>query len=120
MTPSLGRVIIYTKKIEAMVDFYCRYFGYEAVRREGDRIVELRPKNSGIPLLLHLASKGQKEGQSLVKLVFDVSDVEAFCDLAKDRGLEFGKIHQADGYCFANAKDPSKNSVSVSNRAFRP
>jgi len=34
-------------------------------------------------------------------------------------GVQFGAIHQANGYCFANAKDPDNNSVSVSSRAYR-
>lgn len=54
-----------------------------------------------------------------MKLVFDVEDVSAFCEAARVYGLEFGKIHKADGYEFANAKDPSKNSIQVSSRAFR-
>lgn len=118
MTAPLGRLIIYTRKIEAMIAFYSTYFGFEAIHREGNRIVELRQVEGGCPILLHPASKGQREGQSLVKLVFDVTDVEAFCAAAKARGLEFGAIHRADGYSFANVKDPSKNSVSVSSRAY--
>ena len=55
----------------------------------------------------------------MVKLVFDVEDVSAFCESAKTQGLDFGKIHEAGGYQFANAKDPSKNSIQVSSRAFR-
>lgn len=117
MTTPLGRIIIYTKKTDAMVDFYCRHFGYAARRRDGDRIVELIPHGQGAALMLHPAAKGQKEGQSLVKLVFDVADVDAFCHAARDNGLEFGTIHRADGYAFANTKDPSNNSVSVSSRA---
>jgi hypothetical protein len=35
-------------------------------------------------------------------------------------GLKFGATHRADGYSFANAKDPDRNSVSISSRAFRP
>jgi len=101
-----------------MVEFYCRHFGFEEVRIEGDRIVELRPQAAGASILLHSAAKGQKEGQSLVKLVFDVMDVPTFCAEAKERGLVFGPVHDADGYSFANAKDPSNNSVSVSSRAF--
>ena len=57
-------------------------------------------------------------GQTLVKLVFDVEDVQGFCQLASKRGLQFGTIHHADGYSFANAKDLANNSVSVSSRAF--
>lgn len=118
MTASLGRIIIYTRKIEQMAEFYSKHFGFSFLRAEGDRIFELKPQASGISILLHPASAKQKEGQSLVKLVFDVEDVAAFCEAASGNGLKFGKIHQAGGYCFANAKDPSGNSVQVSSRAF--
>lgn len=118
MTAPLGRLIIYTHKIEEMTRFYCRYFGFEIIKREGDRVVELKPPGTGVPLLLHAASKGQKDGQSLIKLVFDVEDVPAFCRAAEANRLIFGKVHKADGYVFANAKDPSKNSIQVSSRAF--
>ena len=114
----LGRVIIYTKRLEEVADFYCKYFGFEILRLAGDRIVELVSEGSGSNILLHPMSAGRKEGQTLVKLVFDVEDVEAFCRDAERRGLKFGSIHQADGYCFANAKDPANNSVSVSSRLF--
>ncbi|WP_057465498.1 MULTISPECIES: VOC family protein [unclassified Pseudovibrio] len=115
---SLGRLIIYTKKLPQMAKFYCRYFGFDEIQKDGDRIVELRPQSDGFSILLHAASKGQKEGQSLVKLVFDVEDVPSFCKAAGDLGLQFGPVHQADGYCFANTTDPSNNKVSVSSRAF--
>lgn len=118
MAPPLGRLLIYTKKIEEMTAFYCEHFGFEAVQRAGDRITELKAQGQGPSLLLHRAAKGQKEGQVLVKLVFDVENVPAFCERAASKGLAFGKIHQADGYQFANAKDPSKNTIQVSSRAF--
>lgn len=118
MAPPLGRLIIYTKKIEEMAEFYCRHFGFEALHKDGDRLVELHAKAGGPSLLLHPASQKQKEGQPLVKLVFDVEDVPGFCLAAAANGLVFGKIHKADGYVFANAKDPSKNSIQVSSRAF--
>ncbi|MFN7025099.1 MAG: VOC family protein [Pseudorhizobium sp.] len=117
MQSGLGRIIVYTKRIHEMVAFYSGFFGFTAVQRPGDMIVELRPNGDGISILLHPAAKGQKEGQVLVKLVFDVEDVPEFLRLAVDKGLVFGPIHQADGYVFANAKDPSGNSVSVSSRA---
>ena len=83
MPPPLGRLIIYTKKMDAMVQFYCRHFGFEALQLEGDRIVELRAPDTGVSLLLHPASKRQKDGQPMVKLVFDVEDVTAFCKNAQ-------------------------------------
>ncbi len=118
MSAQLGRIIIYTKRSEELVAFYCQHFGFEVFRLEGDRIVELVSQGVGMNILLHPMSTGRKEGQTLVKLVFDVEDVEGFCSNAKERGLLFGTIHRADGYCFANAKDPAKNTVSVSSRAF--
>ena len=120
MSAALGRIIIYTKRVEPLVAFYGTHFGFDALRLDGDRIVELVPRNGGAHIMLHLIGAGRKEGQTLVKLVFDVEDVEAFCAKARENGLEFGSIHQADGYAFANAKDPAGNSVSVSSRAFVP
>ncbi|MCU0909506.1 MAG: VOC family protein [Rhodobacteraceae bacterium] len=119
MTPILGRLVIYTSKVDEMADFYARHFGFKVVRSDTDRIVELTPQSTGLTLLLHPAAAKQKMGQVLVKLVFDVEDVEAFCAGARSRGLEFGTVHVADGYAFANAKDPSMNSIQVSSRAFR-
>ncbi len=115
--PPLTRLILYTKRIVQMVRFYGTHFGYRACQIEGDRIVELKPVSGGTHLLLHPAGKAVREGQAAVKLVFDVAGVPAFCAQALQQGLEFGAIHQADGYQFANAKDPSGNSISVSSRA---
>lgn len=115
----INRIILYAHDVEVTVRFYQTHFGFQAQREAGDRIVELVPEDGGVSLMIHPAAKGQKRGQSLVKLVFDVRDVEAFCQRSAVEGLVFGAIHQADGYQFANAKDPSDNSISVSSRAFR-
>ncbi|MGA9657643.1 MAG: VOC family protein [Asticcacaulis sp.] len=116
--PQLNRILIYTKRMVEMTAFYGQVFGYVPREVEGDRLVELLPMDGGAIILLHPAAKSQKEGQVLLKLVFDVEDVEAFCRRAKAKGVDFGPVHQANGYAFANAKDPSNNSVSVSSRAF--
>lgn len=114
----LNRILIYTKRMPEMAAFYSQHFGYVVKELPGDRIVELLPETDGVVIMLHPAAKSQKEGQALIKLVFDIEDVDGFCRLAKAKGLDFGAIHQADGYTFANTKDPSNNSVSVSSRAF--
>lgn len=115
----LGRLILYARDVEAMVRFYERYFGFEPLRHDGDRIVELLAPDGGANLMIHPAAKSQKMGQALVKLVFDIENVEEFRSKCAGEGLEFGPVHQADGYVFANAKDPCGNSISISNRAFR-
>jgi len=115
----LGRLILYVRDVEATISFYQSHFDYKAERRDGDRIVELVAPDGGVNLMVHPAGRAQKMGQVLVKLVFDVRDVDAFCVASRAKGLEFGSIHQADGYQFANARDPSGNSISVSSRTFR-
>lgn len=116
--PPLARLTLYTRRIPEMVDFYSRHFGYEAFQEPGDRIVELRPKGAGVILHLHQMAKGQKAGQVLVKLGFDVEDVQAFALEAAKQGLHFGKPFKANGYLFANAKDPAGNSISITSRAW--
>ena len=118
MSVQLGRIIIYTKRPEELAAFYCQHFDFDMLQLDGDRVVELMSRGSGANILLHPVSNGRKEGQTLVKLVFDVEDVEGFCRQSKEHGLVFGSIHSADGYSFANTKDPAKNSVSISSRAF--
>ncbi|NYT29923.1 VOC family protein [Rhizobium sp. WYCCWR 11128] len=115
----LNRLVIYAGNVEETARFYEKHFGFKATSLPGDRIIELVAQDGGANIMLHQAAKGQRSGQSSVKLVFDVEDVEAFCSRCAENGLKFGAIHKADGYQFANAKDPCQNSISVSSRAFR-
>ena len=118
--PVLGRILLYVHDMETVAEFYARHFEFRVRRTAGDRIVELEsPGGSGANIMLHPLGRGRKGGQTVAKLVFDVSDVDAFCARAAAQGLAFGAIHKGDGYAFANAKDPAGNSVSVSSRAFR-
>ncbi len=115
--PPLARVTLYTRKMAEMVAFYETHFGYEAYGAPGDRIVELRPPGPGVTLSLHPLAKSQKAGQVLVKLGFEVEDVERFAERAARAGLVFGRPHKGDGYLFANAKDPAGNPISITSRA---
>ncbi len=119
MSTAITQIVLYTKRIEEMMNFYEQHFGYTVKHSENDQLIELVHTTHSVKLLLHPSGKSRREGQVCVKLVFDVEDVPAFCRQVRRNGLEFGPIHKADGYEFANAKDPSKNSISVSSRAFR-
>ncbi len=114
----LNRLVLYVKDLEATAQFYQSHFGFRPVQYPGDRIIELVPEGSGATIMLHPAAKGQKTGQSTVKLVFDVEDVASFHASCAEKGVNFGPIHNAYGYVFANCKDPSGNSISISSRAF--
>ncbi|MEJ8472989.1 VOC family protein [Roseibium algae] len=115
----LNRITLYTRDINESARFYETHFGFEVFREDGDRIVELVHPDGGARLMLHPAAKSLKRGQVLVKLGFDVEDVAGFCAARAEEGLVFGPLHKADGYVFANAKDPDQNTISVTSRAFR-
>lgn len=115
----LGRAILYCRQVEQTAAFYESHFGYQVSHDPTDRIVELRPPGDGLVLLLHPAGKGQKQGQVQLKMVFDVEDVPTFRAALMESGVEVGPLHHADGYVFANLKDPSGNALSISGRAFR-
>ena len=119
MNISLGTVIIYARDMHKSAHFYSGHFGFETTGKVVEGLIELRAVNGGASILIHQAAKSIKLGQVGVKLSFHVPDVDAFKAEAARRGLKFGATHQANGYSFANAKDPDKNSVSISSRAFR-
>ena len=115
----LNRIVLYARDVEATVTFYEKHFGFQVLRLPGDRIVELVAFSGGANIMVHAAAKGVRTGQVTVKLVFDVEDVSGFCQRSAGNGLIFGAEHLADGYSYANAKDPCGNNIQVSSRAFR-
>jgi len=119
MTPQLGTILIYARDMTKSADFYRQHFGFETTGEVNEGLIELRAREGGASILIHQAAKTAKLGQVGVKLSFHVPDVAAFAAIAAGNGLKFGPIHQANGYAFANAKDPDKNSISISSRAFR-
>jgi catechol 2,3-dioxygenase-like lactoylglutathione lyase family enzyme len=118
MQPSLNRIMLYVRDVQTTCDFYERHFGFISERKVDDRVTELSPANGGATLMVHPAGKAVKTGQVTVKLVFDLQDVEGFKTKCLAQGLKFGATHRADGYSFANAKDPDGNSISISSRGF--
>jgi predicted enzyme related to lactoylglutathione lyase len=119
MNSPLGTVIIYARDMKKTAAFYSGHFGFRTTGEVSEGLIELEATNGGAGILIHQAAKSVKLGQVGVKLSFHVPDVAAFIAVAAKNGLKFGAVHEANGYQFANAKDPDKNSVSISSRAFR-
>jgi predicted enzyme related to lactoylglutathione lyase len=119
MSFALNRLILYARDVEGTVAFYQKHFGFHVLRLPGDRIVELVAPSGGANIMVHAAAKGVKTGQVTVKLVFDVEDIAAFRTESASNGLLFSAEHPADGYSYANAKDPCGNNIQISSRAFR-
>ena len=116
---ALGSVVIYARDMTRTAQFYAHHFGFLTSGDVVEGLIELTPPVGGAAILIHQAAKSVKLGQVGVKLSFHVPDVAAFVARAAANGLQFGAIHQAKGYAFANSKDPDNNSVSVSSRAYR-
>ena len=112
-------VTIYARDVQKTADFYRRFFGFVGSGEAVEGLILLTSPNGGAGIAILQAAKSVKLGQVGVKLSFAVRDVEAFKLESERRGLKFGSTHLANGYSFANAKDPDKNSVSISSRAYR-
>jgi predicted enzyme related to lactoylglutathione lyase len=119
MNPPLGTIILYARDMQKTAAFYRDHFGFGTSGEVQEGLIELQATAGGAGILIHQAAKSVKLGQVGVKLSFHVQDVRQFVAQAARNGLRFGAIHEANGYQFANAKDPDKNSVSVSSRSFR-
>lgn len=119
MSALLNTIMIYAKDMNRTAAFYKEHFGFKTSGEIIEGLIELTSDSNGVTLLIHQAAKGIKLGQASVKLVFSVKNVEGFKVLSAERGLLFGSTHQSNGYEFANAKDPDKNTVSISSRAYR-
>ncbi len=119
MVSPLNSIIIYAKNMQATAEFYQKFFGFETTGDVVEGLIELTAPNGGISILVHQAARSVKGGQAGLKLMFDVEDVEAFKQKSAEQGLVFGSTHQANGYSFANGKDPDKNPISISSRRFR-
>ncbi|WP_213959024.1 MULTISPECIES: VOC family protein [unclassified Variovorax] len=119
MTPPLHTIILYARDMQRSAGFYRRFFGFTTTEEVVEGLIELSAPGQGASILIHQAARSVKLGQAGVKLMFSVEDVEGFKQRCVDLGLDFGATHQANGYAFANAKDPDNNTVAISSRAFR-
>jgi len=118
MHSSLNAIMIYAKDMARTTDFYQRYFGLTS-SGEVEGLIKLGSAKGGPVILIYQAAKSVKLGQVVVKLVFAVKYVDAFKAKSAALALTSGSTRQANGYAFANAKDPDKNSISISSRAYR-
>ena len=118
ITPSVSRILLYVRDPQKIADFYVKHFAFVQKPQVHDDLIEVTLPEGAFSLLLHQASKGQRLGQSCVKLVFDVEDIEAYKRESEKKGLKFGVTYKGEGYEFANARDPAKNPIQISRRAF--
>lgn len=117
--PVLQTIIIYAKNVQRSAEFYQKYFGFIGDGQLVDGLIELNAPNQGASILIHQAARTIRTGHAGLKLMFDIEDIEGFKQHSATLGLNFGATHQANGYVFANTKDPDGNSIAISSRNFR-
>ncbi len=120
-SPPLNRIILYARDMEKLAAFYALHFGHVRIEAGVDDLIHLNSPANGFGLTILRVAKGVKTGQVIVKLVFQVDDVdavEAFKKISATNGLKFGATHVGPGYAFANAKDTAGNSIQISSRKF--
>ena len=121
IAPPLTRIALWgdVRDMQKIADFYSKHFGFIQDLAELPGIIRLNSPSGVCSLALLQASKGQKIGQSCIKIVFDVEDIEGFKKVSMKQGLKFGATHQCDGYAYANARDPAKNPIQISSSSFK-
>lgn len=63
MQPSLNRIMLYVRDVQATCDFYERHFSFTSERKTDDRVTELSPANGGAILMVHPAGRPLKQGK---------------------------------------------------------
>lgn len=118
MSPPIARVILYVKNIPEVAAFYQRHFDMRQHGVSTSGWLELSSIEGGCTIALHQAAKSQRSGAA-IKVVFGVRDVPAFKAKCATDGLAFGPTHFAEGFEYANAKDPAGNAISISSRGLK-
>ena len=115
MTTPISRIILFVLDVPGVAAFYQRHFGLVPLDGSEDGWLELSA--GGCNLALHRATTTSRErGRSPAKIVFALSDIHAAKKQFAANGLKFGKVHEVDGFAFANARDPEGNPIQISSR----
>lgn len=115
MAAQISRIILFVADPSKVAAFYQEHFGLEPVGPEEDGWIELGA--GGCNLALHRGKLAPGiSSHSPAKIVFAVSDVRAEVERLTREGLKFGKVHDWNGFSFADTKDPEGNPIQLSSR----
>lgn len=110
-TLKIARIILFTRQMDTMSDFYGRILGLKLISEEkGWR--EYSAGQTSIALHSGPSSPGSKGP----KLAFYAEDVSALRETLVARGARFGKVLSGSPLTLCNGKDPDGNPIQLSNR----
>jgi catechol 2,3-dioxygenase-like lactoylglutathione lyase family enzyme len=106
-----ARIILFTRQMDAMSDYYSRVLGLQLVSEEkGWREFSAGAAN----IALH--SGPSSPGGKGPKIVFHAADVAAVRETLVAKGAKFGKVREGGVFTLCDGKDPDGNPVQLSNR----
>jgi len=107
----MARVILFTRKMEAMSLFYGEVLGLKQVTEEkGWKEFDA----GGVTIALH--SGPASPGKKGPKIVFYAKDVAAVRERLVGLGAKFGKVRVGEQFCLCDGKDPDGNPIQLSDR----
>ncbi|MBL6853395.1 MAG: VOC family protein [Alphaproteobacteria bacterium] len=110
MKMKAARVILFTRQIDKMTEFYRDVMGLKVVTNDpGWRELDA----GGITIALH--SGPPSPGRKGPKIAFLAKDVAKAREALNKRGAKFGKVSEGQ-YHLCNGKDPDGNPIQLSNR----
>jgi catechol 2,3-dioxygenase-like lactoylglutathione lyase family enzyme len=110
MKMTVARVILFTRQIDKMTEFYRDVMGLKVVTNDpGWRELDA----GGITIGLH--SGPPSPGKKGPKIAFFAKDVAKARENLVKRGAKFGKMSVGE-YLLCNGKDPDGNPIQLSNR----
>ncbi len=107
----MARLILFTRRMEAMSTFYGDVLGLKRVTNEKGW-QEFAAGSVRIALHSGPSSPGHKGP----KIVFRAKDVAALRETLVARGARFGKVRRGPMYCLCDGKDPDGNPIQLSDR----
>lgn len=117
MRTYISRIILYVRDVPGVAAFYQKHFDMTPAGPPEKGWQELCTPGGGCNLALHQAPMASRDrGRSPAKIAFGVADVHATKKRLGAQGLKFGKVHEFNGFAFANARDPEGNPIQISSR----
>ena len=110
----ITRMIIFTRDVERLAEFYRSSFKLEFVGQASSEWAELR--SGSCDLAFHRTDEEGVGRDGWTKLVFGSLDVAAERQRLVDRGVEMTEIVEFEGIQLADGRDPDGNPFQISSR----
>ena len=110
----LARVIIFTRDVGRLVDFYTSHFGLKVGGEPDEGWTELNA--GGCNLAFHKTSETRGDNDPGIKFVFGSDDVPAEKLRLEGLGIKMSKVFEFGDIRMCDGRDPDGNRFQISSR----